>query len=53
MSAQMRRYLKRRDGITDPDVKQALDEFYNTNITIESATKQITDTICHVDTDNI
>ena len=53
MSSQMRRYLKRRDGITDPNVKRALNDFYNTNITIESATKQITDMICHVDTDNI
>ena len=53
MSMQMRRYLKRRDGITDPEVKRTLNEFYSTNITIESATKQITDMICHSGIDNI
>jgi len=54
ISSQIRRYLKRRNGITDPDVKQALDEFYTTNVTFEKTTKQITDMICHIDDiDNI
>jgi len=49
VSAQIRRYLKRRDAITEPDVKRMMNEFYNTNITIESAMKQFTDMICPVD----
>jgi len=49
ISAQIRRYLKRRDMITDPDVKCMMNEFYNTNITIESSMKQFTDIICPMD----
>jgi hypothetical protein len=43
MSAQMRRYLKRRDQISDPDVKRMLNEFYATNISVDAATKQLAD----------
>lgn len=45
MSSQFRCYLKQRDKISDPVMKNALDKFYQTNMSIEHGVKSLVDSI--------
>jgi hypothetical protein len=45
MSSQLRGYLKQRDKITDPNMKRAMNEFYQTNISFDNATRCLLDTV--------
>ena len=41
VSSQLRGYLKQRDKISDPEMRKTMNEFYQTNISVENATEYL------------